>query len=222
MVSFLKAKLISLPLNVLGKKTRFLHKIGNAPQEREMCPRIFVVYPYSIVTYLPTCCIFCFLVVLFLPSCVQLVQADVIYLIDIPELTHTKLETWPPQSQLRLYFPDPFEIMLSSWLMTCFFPSDSQASDFQVLLHSCLSVSHCLDPLVRTMLINIKCLIVWGVSQMCWSLDTFMDISVECLCDATSTFIITLCFIMKAFIVKWYKIKWFIFLTNKWYFNCFF
>lgn len=36
----------------LGRKLDLCIKLEMAPQEKEMCPRIFVVYPYSSVTYL--------------------------------------------------------------------------------------------------------------------------------------------------------------------------
>lgn len=104
MVSFSKSKLVSLFLNGLGGKLDLCTKLEMAPGE--MCPRIFVVYPYRIVTYLNTYQnIFCLLVLLVLSSCVQLVQSGLIYPIDISELTHPKLKTCPSQSQPHLKFP---------------------------------------------------------------------------------------------------------------------
>ena len=61
MVSFSKVKLIFLPLNIPGRKTR------NKPSE-EPCPRISIAFPLSIVTYLNTAFAFLFVCLLFLPS----------------------------------------------------------------------------------------------------------------------------------------------------------
>lgn len=143
----------------------------------EMCPRIFVLYPYSIVTYLNTYQnIFCLLVLLVLSSCVQLVQSGLIYLIDISELTHSKLKTCRSQSQPHLKFPDYLKSSFPSWWHIPFFlflgPQTFESS-------SVLSFLLSLDPLMRSIFISIKYHIISGVSQMPWSPDTLWTLGEE-------------------------------------------